>query len=356
MRRTLRAGFTLVELLVVIAIIGVLVGLLLPAVQMAREAGRRTQCQNNLKNLGLAVVNFETTKKSFPGYQEQFGANRSGAKIGSWVISLAPFFEEQALRDRWDDPDFNSGWFGTAAPTSINPSSTSVNVDEFYPNLSVTQCPTDASQVEEFALNSYAVNIGFLPLFLSSDPTPLGYTNSYSHADVVRSQRGANGVFTNKAQGTYGYTTKDNKASGVRDGASSTIAISENLQAGSWRYSTGLNGVGTFDDSARAVHGIGFLYRLPDPSMTTNRIPAEELVRTNLINGDHLEAVTSIDAARPSSMHTGVVNCVMLDGSTKSLSGDVEYQVYQALITPSTTKSDAPFNKYLLKADDYLNQ
>ncbi len=90
-----RHGFTLVELLVVIAIIGVLVALLLPAVQAAREAARRTQCKNNLKNIGLAIVNFHDVKDRLPHSRKPFD-------FQTWAAELWPFIEAGNLAAQWD--------------------------------------------------------------------------------------------------------------------------------------------------------------------------------------------------------------------------------------------------------------
>jgi prepilin-type N-terminal cleavage/methylation domain-containing protein len=106
--RSIRSGFTLVELLVVIAIIGVMVGLLLPAVQSAREAARRMSCQNNLKQLGLAIHNYHDTHRIFspgvvnPRDPNPNGANGSGTPaIGAnWAAFLLPFIEQPAL---WEE-------------------------------------------------------------------------------------------------------------------------------------------------------------------------------------------------------------------------------------------------------------
>jgi prepilin-type N-terminal cleavage/methylation domain-containing protein len=105
--RTSRLGFTLVELLVVIAIIGILVALLLPAIQAAREAARRAQCQNNVKQLCLALLNYHDQKKEFPP-SAQFDAPQSNSPESAtkhranWVVETLPNFEEQSLRDAFD--------------------------------------------------------------------------------------------------------------------------------------------------------------------------------------------------------------------------------------------------------------
>ena len=95
-------GFTLVELLVVIAIIGILVAILLPAVQMARESARATQCKNNLRQTGLAILNYESARSAFPPGQKWISRGREDSVDYAWSAFLLPYIEEGAIYDALD--------------------------------------------------------------------------------------------------------------------------------------------------------------------------------------------------------------------------------------------------------------
>ena len=109
-----RKGFTLVELLVVIAIIGILIGMLLPAVQAVREAARRTQCLNNLKQIGLACLNFESAQQGLPPCGKDQTALSTGLKSidFSWQIRILPYAEQNNLDGELVQDAANSGWTG----------------------------------------------------------------------------------------------------------------------------------------------------------------------------------------------------------------------------------------------------
>jgi prepilin-type N-terminal cleavage/methylation domain-containing protein/prepilin-type processing-associated H-X9-DG protein len=117
------SGFTLVELLAVLAIIGTLIGLLLPAVQQARESGRNTQCINNLKQMGVALSNYEQAKKRFPPGDEQIADRRH-----AWSSFILPFLDQSAVSGRidynkpWDDPAGNLSRVDVTIPTYVCPS------------------------------------------------------------------------------------------------------------------------------------------------------------------------------------------------------------------------------------------
>ena len=102
-----RSGFTLIELLVVIAIIGILVGMLLPAVQAAREAARRMQCSNNLKQMALAIHNYESANRCFPPGNVIMGPIPQTKTTTNWAIAILPYLEQDALFDSYDSGYFN---------------------------------------------------------------------------------------------------------------------------------------------------------------------------------------------------------------------------------------------------------
>jgi prepilin-type N-terminal cleavage/methylation domain-containing protein len=131
-----RRGFTLVELLVVIAIIGVLVALLLPAVQAAREAARRMQCGNNLKQLGLAVHNYHDTFLVFP--PQMMNVDTNNDRRWGWGAVTLPFIEQKAL---WEQISSNGGKQIPVASTLIG------GVPLLRSRLAAHLCPSDNTGV-----------------------------------------------------------------------------------------------------------------------------------------------------------------------------------------------------------------
>ncbi len=129
-------AFTLVELLVVIAIIGVLVALLLPAVQAAREAARRAQCQNALRQIALGLLNYESSRKSFPAGGITDGACCSTRSGASWPILILPFVEEAALYDRYDFDEPNESFIDSDMDGLVNTVVRETNVPLY-------DCPSD---------------------------------------------------------------------------------------------------------------------------------------------------------------------------------------------------------------------
>ena len=156
--KTRHSGFTLVELLVVIAIIGVLVALLLPAVQAAREAARRTQCVNNLKQLGIAMQNYHDSQRELP-------RGNISCCWGTWQMSILPYIEQAQLGARYQFLPRNATSFLNEYRYDINDSSTNppvTNLDVVQTRIPTLTCTSDIPQSDPrgVTFHNYVANYG----------------------------------------------------------------------------------------------------------------------------------------------------------------------------------------------------
>ena len=200
--RTSRSGFTLVELLVVIAIIGILVGLLLPAVQQAREAARRMQCQNNLKQLGLAMHMHHDTYLRFPYLRSGGGQNRH-----TWATQLLPFIEQTNLYNT-----YKNTITGVSQTDGFN-NHTSTNA---------TMVAARETQISTFYCPSRRGAPSLSPITTGS--TVNGLPSDYAACTGNISAAPTNGVFTLV---NSGHMTATNNMRDIIDGTSNTIMIGE---------------------------------------------------------------------------------------------------------------------------------
>jgi prepilin-type N-terminal cleavage/methylation domain-containing protein len=303
--RRRRRGFTLVELLVVIAIIGILVALLLPAIQAAREAARRSECTNNLKQLALASHNFQDTYGRLPpGYlgHTNFWEFGWGYQHTSLFTQILPFIEQNAL---YDDVDLDIGSFGGVSLLDVEKPTGSGTTTAWWGrgeswNIAHTQlgallCPSatddEATSGEGCVLVCYNDNTIGIGHWGKPGYPDLGFTNYLGCAGALGKSRHS---YWSRFEGIFTCRSK-NSFSAVLDGTSNTIAFGEVLGGKpevQYRYTW--IGCGSMPTAWGLAHDTSGWYQFD-------------------------------------SLHPGVVQFAMADGSVTPLSRDINNLTYRYL-------------------------
>jgi prepilin-type N-terminal cleavage/methylation domain-containing protein len=315
-----RKGFTLIELLVVIAIIAVLIALLLPAVQQAREAARRTQCKNNLKQLGLALHNYHDTANTFPpGWIGKSTSNFSGF---GWNAMVLPFVDQGPLYAvlQTGNPNMLTGLAAATAPTVKT-------VDSV---LGALRCPSDpgaptgivSGGTVQFGRSNYPAVCGF-------DPNQSNVMTTWPAAPITLPPTGPQllgskwvDLMTNQWGGCFGENTRK----GIRDitdGSSNALLVGE-------RY-TPQTSSGTV---ANTIAGDCFWAGIPAAASPTSGSFQQGLVVgecTTKINFGNQSPTPRADTAGFGSMHTGGCHFLMGDGAVKFISDNVDMNTFRAL-------------------------
>jgi prepilin-type N-terminal cleavage/methylation domain-containing protein len=315
-RRARRAGFTLVELLVVIAIIGILVALLLPAIQAAREAARRTQCTNNLKQIGLACLNFESTYKRLPTGAVQRANVSTDPTMFSWISQILPFIEEGSLYDQvdWKIP---LGERNDKGDTSHH--------IKFKSFLCPSDEDVDITNSWYGARGNYVGNAGIGRIWMD-DPTPT--QDSAGHPKHPLAPAGSNSTLV--AQGTF-LVNHGRSMREFTDGTSQTASVSELIK---------IEG----EDTRGVLHfGAGVMYMHDYPPNTIEISSGKVYDRTryciSVPEFAPCQKTQSNDwkgywnhIAR--SHHPGGVNLELVDGSVRFISDNISDVSWKALATP----------------------
>jgi prepilin-type N-terminal cleavage/methylation domain-containing protein/prepilin-type processing-associated H-X9-DG protein len=291
-----RRAFSLVELLVVISIIGVLIALLLPAIQAAREAARLSSCKNNLRQLALGLHGYESAIGKLPsGYE--YAANPDGNARGySWSARLLPYIEQRALYDRIS---FAKPVFDVA------------NAAARQQHIQLLLCPTDdvspAGFVEmgdeRYAMACYVANFG-TPDLDEDQAQQRGEANSLGPF------HGAWGPF---------YRNSSTRLREITDGLSQTLMIGER-QNGPFRL--------------EGAHGPHFAYETTWAGAVRDiDEPTDDHGHMALFQTGHTPNALESDDRDVSASHDGVAQFLMCDGSVHAVSENVDLEVYRALGT-----------------------
>jgi prepilin-type N-terminal cleavage/methylation domain-containing protein/prepilin-type processing-associated H-X9-DG protein len=334
-------GFTLVELLVVIAIIGILVALLLPAIQAAREAARRSQCQNNLKNIGLAILNYESSKRTLP--PGALNHLKSGKNDVGWQVLIMPYVEESGLADELKRRQEEHLKANPGQPMTVE-----ILAGAFPQGIGLYLCPTDTEIKDKFnnGISSTSYN-GIMG----------SYASRYGIEDCEPKPYGGQHNCIGKKTSLSGPTNFDGlltqdwpvKISTATDGMSKTAMVGERwYQLRAWT-------VGAY--WASGPPGYSPMSGKPPEGPTPNAIVSstKNLDARFPLNGDlnavgyyviHNNAAPYFDRPpMPSggrkimpyndllfgSFHTGGANFVYGDGSTHFLTDDIDIDTYLAV-------------------------
>lgn len=342
-----RSGFTLIELLVVIAIIGILVGLTIPAVQMARAAARRAQCANNLKQLALATTNFETQLRRHPySFYPYTKTVSDGSQITdqyNWAIALLPYIEQELLSDEIDD-DYQPGQSGLFIHSNER-------VQTFV-------CPAETQEKDSPQL-SYGANLGMRD-WVYDLSTVYDLENLDGTAFNSETNIGAGGLMVQYPTGG-GRVSKKSSSSYTSDGTSNTILLTDNPDATVWNpYYVGLQRSSVSVPNVLYEFDLGVVwYEIDDDNYTTGSFTFEGFNGGATYLGEYLDdyhpdfgfkpvdfglqdTPEAFDSAyfyaRPASYHGKGFNVARLDGSTAYLSAVLDYDTFAKMMSGDSRK------------------